>query len=110
MRHKITTAEEAVAVVHAGDTLATSGFVGIGTPDCLLQALAQRFHKAGGPRDLTLLFAAGQGDGAEQGLNSLAQPGLLKKVIGGHWGLIPRLGALALAGEIEAWNLSQGCI
>ena len=110
MRHKITTAEEAVAVVHAGDTLATSGFVGIGTPDCLLQALAQRFHKSGGPRDLTLLFAAGQGDGAEQGLNRLAQPGLLKKVIGGHWGLIPRLGALALAGEIEAWNLPQGCI
>ena len=61
MRNKIVTPAEAVAVVQAGDALCTSGFVGIGVPDALLVALEKRFLETGAPRDLTLLFAAGQG-------------------------------------------------
>ncbi|MCI4666112.1 MAG: acyl CoA:acetate/3-ketoacid CoA transferase [Neomegalonema sp.] len=107
---KIVSAAEAVELIHSGDTITTSGFVGIGVPDALLEALATRRRETSDPRGLTLVFAAGQGDGATRGLNRLAVPGLLKRVIGGHWGLIPRIGAMALAGEIEAYNLPQGCI
>lgn len=110
MRRKIVSAADAVALVKPGDTLTTSGFVGIGVPDALLEALAQRYAAEGDPAGLTLVFAAGQGDGAERGLNRLAPPGLLRRVIGGHWGLIPKLGALAISGQIEAWNLPQGCL
>jgi propionate CoA-transferase len=110
MRDKIVSAQDAVAVVRPGDTLATSGFVGIGTPDELLAALSARFVETGEPRNLTLVFAAGQGDGKERGLNRLGHDGLLKRAIGGHWGLIPKIGQLALDNRIEAYNLPQGCI
>ncbi|MCU0687268.1 MAG: acyl CoA:acetate/3-ketoacid CoA transferase [Polyangiaceae bacterium] len=110
MKNKVVSADEAIALIRPGDTLANAGFVGNGTPDELLAALERRFLATGTPRDLTLVFAAGQGDGKERGLNRLGHEGLLRRVVGGHWGLVPAIAKLALHEQVEAYNLPQGCI
>ena len=70
---KVVPVEDAVAVIRPGDTVATSGFVGVGTPDAVIAALEARFVESKTPRDLTLVFAAAPGDGRDKGLNRLAR-------------------------------------
>lgn len=108
MKNKIVSADEAIAIIRPGDTVASSGFIGCCTPEQLIATLETRFLTTGTPTDLTLVFAAAPGDGKDQGLNRLAHEGLLKRVVAGHWGLVPRLADMAMANKMEAYNLPLG--
>ncbi|MDR6860133.1 propionate CoA-transferase [Variovorax guangxiensis] len=110
MKDKIVTADEAIALIRDGDSVSCSGFVGIGTPEELIAALERRYFETQEPRDLTLVFAAAPGDGKERGLNRLAHEGLIKRAVGGHWGLVPKLAKLATDNLIQAYNLPLGTI
>ncbi|MBK1811268.1 acyl CoA:acetate/3-ketoacid CoA transferase [Clostridium sp. YIM B02505] len=107
---KVMSAEQAISLIKNGDTVAVGGFIGIGHPEGITKKLKEIYLEKGAPNSLTLVYAAGQGDGKEKGLNHLGQEGLLSKVIGGHWGLAPKVQELAIKNKIKAYNLPQGVI
>lgn len=110
MQHKIISSEAAVAIIQDGDVLATAGYGGNGVPEQLLVTLEKQFVETDAPRNLTLVHATGQGDMQTKGLNYLAHHGLIRRVIGGYYGLSPKLTQLAVDGSLEAYNFPEGCI
>src|SRR2546429_5217840 len=87
---KVVSATDAVRLIRDGDTVATGGFVGIGFAEDIAVALEELYlsteerylQSVGKPRNLTLVYAAGQGDGKDKGLSHFGHEGLVRRVIG----------------------------
>ena len=109
-KNKVIDAEDAAHLIQSGQTLAVSGFAAIGSPEELLKALERRYEADKAPKDLTLVFEGGPADMADRGLNHLGAEGLLRRSIGTHYRLLPRIGKLALDNKIEAYNLPMGAV
>ena len=106
----IISAAEAAKFVQDGMTFTTSGFVACEMPESLSKALEKSFLETGHPRDLTLFYAAAQGNRDGSGADHFAHEGMLKRVIGGHYNMVPELGKLIFANKLEAYNLPQGTL
>jgi propionate CoA-transferase len=115
---KIVTAREAVRLIRSRDTVAIGGFGGIGFAEAIIHELADFYHSKdnepgtlGKPRDLTLFFGVAQSHPfAGRGLDRIAEPGLIKRVIGGHFNFAPAIQRLIVGNQIEGYNLPLGSV
>ncbi len=115
---KIVTAREAVRLIRTGDTVAIGGFGGIGLAEEVVHELGDIYKATddesasfGKPGDLTLLLSVGPGNPLTgRGVNRLALPGLVRRVISSHFNFIPAIQQLIVGNQIEGYNLPLGPI
>lgn len=99
--------EEAAAMIDNGATVATIGMTLVSAAETILKAIEKRFLETGVPNNLTVVHSCGQSD-RDRGVQHFAHEGMLKKIIGGHWGLQPRIMDLIAQNKILAYNVPQG--
>ena len=104
---RVASVQEAVAVIPDGATLAVDGFTLMGVAEALYEGIETSFRKTGHPRDLVIVHAAGQSN-RKVGFEHFAVEGLAKRIVGSHWGLMPRMSAFLGQGLAEAVCLPQG--
>jgi len=110
LKNKVISGDEAASLIKDGDTIATGGFCGAGFAEDLAIYLEERYVKTKKPENLVLIFAAGQGDWGNRGLNHFGHEGLVAKVIGGHFGAAPKLLSLVSENKVKCYNFPQGVI
>ncbi|WP_425804119.1 acyl CoA:acetate/3-ketoacid CoA transferase [Desulfitobacterium sp. Sab5] len=101
---------EAIKMIHDGASVGVTGFAGAAHAEVLTSKIEENFLTEGHPKNLTLFYSAGIGDGQTKGTNHFGHEGLVSRVIGGHWNLAPKLVKLAIENKIEAYNFPQGTI
>ena len=95
-------------MVPNGAAFAANGFMGTAFAEEIAEKIEERFLETGEPNGLTLIFCAAQGDKKKKGLQHLAHKGLIRKTIGGHYGLASKIGTMVFENEIAAFDFPQG--
>lgn len=104
---RLASVQEAVAAIPDGATVAVDGFTLMGVAEAVYEGIEAAFRKTGHPRDLVIVHAAGQSN-RKIGFEHFAVEGLAKRIVGSHWGLMPRMSAFLGQGLAEAVCLPQG--
>jgi len=109
--------DEAAGLVPDGAVVAVSSSSGLNAPDRVLRAIGERFAREGRPRGLTTVHPIGTGDmWGQKGIDHLAAPGLLRRVIAGSYPSgpsslpSPKIWRLIAEDAILAYNLPSGLI
>lgn len=111
MTTEICDPDQAAALIGDAMTVLVDGSGGgVNEPGAVLAALESRFSADGHPRGLTLVHVSGMGDGHGGGIDRFAHRGMVKRVIGGHWGWSSPMQELARTEQIEAYCLPQGTL
>lgn len=113
----VLTARRAADLIADGDVVTVSSSSGLGCPDAVLAGIGQRFAETAAPRNLTTLHPIAAGDMAGiKGIDHLARPGLLARVIAGSYpsgpsrAEPPLIWQLIENGEVEAYNFPSGVL
>ena len=104
---KLVSVPDAVKAIPDHATVAVDGFTLMGVAEALYAGIEDSFRKTGHPRDLVIVHAAGQSN-RKVGFEHFALEGLAKRIVGSHWGLMPRMSAFLGEGRAEAICLPQG--
>lgn len=104
---KIITPEQVPALVPDGSTVVSDGMTMMGVADELIAALETSFLEKNTPNELTWVHAAGQSNRVA-GLARIAHDGMVRRVVGSHWGLNPPVGEMLGQDRAQGVCLPQG--
>ena len=114
---RIVSAAAAVKVIADGSAVAVNSSSGLCCPDAVLKALGERFDREAHPRNLTMLHPIAAGDFyGIKGVEHIAKPGLIGRIIGGSYpsgpssAEPPRIWQMLGANEMPAYNVPSGII
>ena len=108
---RIIEAGEVGPLIRNGATVYCTGMGLAGFAEEAALAIKESFLATGHPRDLTLYHSTGVGNGKDRGVHHFAREGLLKRIVGGHFGVGgPELMRLIMDNKVEAYNLPQGVL
>ena len=111
------TADEAAALIPDGAVVTVSSSSALGCPDRMLEAIGRRFAATGHPHGLTTIHPIAAGDMyGVKGVDHLAQPGLLKRIIAGSYpsgaSSLPSPAIWRMVGDdaVAAYNVPSGIL
>lgn len=111
------TAKDAVAMIGDGAVVAVNSSSGLCCPDAVLQALGARFDKDGAPTNLTTIHPIAAGDFfGTKGIDHIAKPGCLSRIIGGSYPSGPTnadpplIWQMITANQVQAYNVPSGIV
>src|SRR5499427_975826 len=115
--NKVLTPAQAAALIRDGDVVSISSSSGLGCPDKVLAAIGERFDREGHPRQITTLnpIAAGDMYGIK-GIDHIARPGLLKRILAGSYPSgpsslpMPAIWQMIVDNRVEAYNIPSGSL
>ena len=114
---KTKTAREAAALIPDGAIVAVNSSSGLCCPDAVLAGIGARFADEGAPRDLTTIHPIAAGDMfGTKGVDHIAFPGLLTRIIGGSYpsgpssAEPPLIWQMITANQVKAYNVPSGII
>jgi propionate CoA-transferase len=114
---EILTARRAADLIADGDVVTVNSSSGLGCPDAVLAGIGERFAETASPRNLTTLHPIAAGDmSGIKGIDHIAHPGLLARVVAGSYpsgpskAEPPRIWQMIENGEVEAYNFPSGVV
>lgn len=115
MSSKIISSEQAARLVRDGAIVSVSSSSGLGCPDAVLKAIGERYDREGQPKNLMTLHPIAAGDMyGIKGIDHLAKPGLLKRILAGSYPSgpsslpMPAIWRMVTNNEVEAYNIPSG--
>lgn len=114
---KIRSAAEAVALIGDGAMVAVNSSSGLCCPDAVLKALGERFEAEAAPRGLTTIHPIAAGDMfGTLGVDHIARPGMIARIIGGSYpsgptnAEPPLIWQLITSEQVAAYNVPSGIV